>query len=79
MLMSTHDGAVDHRVFVVGLLGQMLKELHPDTPLGPTAEAAVHILPTAEALRQVAPGDAGAVTEQDRFDEQAVVGRGHPY
>jgi hypothetical protein len=24
MLMSTHDGAVDHRVFVVGLLGQML-------------------------------------------------------
>jgi len=27
MLMGAHDGAVDHRVFVVGVCGEMLK--HP--------------------------------------------------
>jgi len=34
----------------------------------------VRVLPAAEALRQIAPGNAGAVAEQHRLDEQAVVG-----
>ena len=47
----------------------------PDS--GPAAEAAVHILPVAETLRQVAPGDARPIAVEDGFDEQAVVRSGH--
>ena len=63
MLMSAHDGAVDHSVFVVGVLGQKLEDPLPDARLCPAAEAAVHVLPVAEALRQIAPGNAGALAE----------------
>jgi hypothetical protein len=76
--MSAHDGAVDHGVFVVGLLGQQLKDPLPDACLCPTAEAAMHVLPVAETLWQVTPGDASAIAEEDGLDEQAVVGRGYP-
>ena len=34
-------------------------------------------LPVAEALWQIAPGDAGAVAVKHRLDEPAVVRRGH--
>jgi len=40
---------------------------------GPPAEALMHILPMAEAHRQVAPRDAGAITIQHRLDEPPVV------
>jgi hypothetical protein len=34
-LMSTHDGRIDHRVFVVGVLGQTLEDPLPDAGLDP--------------------------------------------
>jgi hypothetical protein len=33
----------------------------------------VHLLPVAEPLRQVPPGNAGAVAVEHRLDEQAIV------
>jgi hypothetical protein len=45
VLMGAHDGAVDHRVFIVRVGGQMQKNSFPDTSLGPTAEAAVILNP----------------------------------
>jgi hypothetical protein len=75
--MSAHNGAVDHRVLVVGCLSQMLKDALPNTGFSPAAEAAVHVLAVAEALRQIAPGDPGAIAVEDGFDEQAVVRGGH--
>ena len=36
----------------------------------------VDVLPTAETLRQVAPGDSGAVSKEDGIDEEAVVAGG---
>jgi hypothetical protein len=77
VLMGTHNGAVDHGIFVVGLRCQKLKELLPDSGFGPSAEALVHVLPIAEVLRQIAPGDASPVAIQHGFDKQAVVGCGH--
>ncbi len=56
VLMGPHNGAVDHRVFVVEVGGKMLKHPLPDTGFGPTAEASVDVLPVAEAFRQIAPG-----------------------
>ncbi len=55
----------------------MLKDPFPDTRLGPAAEPPMHILPVAEALRQIAPGNAGPVAVEHGFDEPAVVRRGH--
>jgi hypothetical protein len=51
MLMGAHNGAVDHRVFIVGLGREMLKDALPDSGLCPAAEAPMHVLPIAEALR----------------------------
>ena len=77
VLMGAHDGAVDHRIFVVGILGQVLEDALPDAGLGPATEAAVDVLPVAKTLRQVTPGDAGAIAVEHGVDEQAVICRGH--
>jgi len=53
--MSPHDGAVDHRVLVIAIGCQVLKDALPDAGFGPAVEPPVRILPVAEALRQVAP------------------------
>ncbi len=73
--MSAHDGAVDHRVFIVRIGREMLKDPLPDSSFGPAAETPVHIVPVTKALRQVTPGNAGTVAIQHRLHEQAVVGR----
>ena len=73
MLMRADDGAVDHRVFVVGLTGQVLNNPFPHPGLCPAAEPPVGVFPVAETLRKLTPGDAGTVAIKNRFDEAAVV------
>jgi hypothetical protein len=51
MLMSAHNRTIDHGIFVVGGLGQMLKDLLPNTGFGPVAEATVGVVPVAKVLR----------------------------
>src|SRR5205085_8853637 len=77
VLMGAHDGAIDHRIFVVGIGRELLEDALPDTGFGPAGEAPVHVVPVAEPLWQIAPRDAGTVAIQPRFDEPAVVRRGH--
>jgi hypothetical protein len=76
VLMGAHDGAVDHRVFIVGLGSQMLKDPLTDSRFGPPAEAPV-VLPIAKPLRQIAPRNAGAVAIQHRRDKQPAIARSH--
>lgn len=76
--MRAHDGAVDHGVFVVGIGREMLEDPLPNAGFGPAVVAAVHVLPVAEPLGQVAPGDACPVSVEHSFHEQAVIGRGDP-
>ena len=71
--MRPHDGAVEHRIFVVGIGGEMLEELLPDPGFGPPTEPAMGILPVAEARRQIAPRDASAVAIEHCFDESTIV------
>jgi hypothetical protein len=78
VVMGTYDRAVDHCTFVVGIGGEVLEYPRPHARLGPAAETTVDIDRVAEALRQVTPGNAGPVAGKHRFDEQAVVGGGHP-
>jgi len=75
--MGAHDGAVEHRVLVVGSLGQMREDALPDAGSGPAGKAAGGIVPVAKAFWQIAPGDPGAIAVEDGVDEQAVVCGGH--
>src|SRR6185437_14784833 len=73
VLMGTHDGAVDHRIFVVGVGCEMPEHPLPHAGPGPAAEAPMRVFPIAEALGQIAPRDARAITVEHRLDEQPVV------
>jgi hypothetical protein len=78
MLMGAHDGAVDHRIFVVGVCGEMPKHPLPHTAFGPAAEPQVDLYPITEPRRQIAPRHSGTITVQHRLYEQPIVRRGHP-
>ena len=78
MLMGAHDGAVDHRVFVVGICGEMLEYPLPHTSFGPTAEPQMDLGPITEPRRQIAPWHPSAIAIQHRLDEQSIVCCGHP-
>ncbi len=69
MLVGAHNGAVDHRVFIVGVCGEMLKHQLPYTALGPTAEPQVDLCPVAEPLRQIAPRHPSTITIQHGIHE----------
>jgi hypothetical protein len=75
--MGAHDGAVDHRILVVGIGREMLKDALPDARFGPAAEAAMHRHAIAKALWQIPPRHAGPEPVEHRFDEQTVVGCGY--
>ena len=75
MLVSAHDGGVDHHVLVVVIAGQELENPLENAALGPSVEALIDDLPVAKALGQIAPRDAGSKPEENGFDEQAIVRR----
>jgi hypothetical protein len=75
MLMSAHDRAVDHRVFIVGIICEMLKDTLPDAGFCPSAQAPVHVFPIPKALWKIAPGDTGTIPEKHSLDEQSIVRR----
>src|SRR5215472_3564685 len=76
VLMRPHDGAVDHRVFVIAIGCQVRKDALPYPRFGPPAEPPVGILPFAQALRQIAPWDSRTVPVQHCLDKATIVTRG---
>jgi hypothetical protein len=78
MLVGAHNGAVDHRIFVIGVCGEMPKHPLPHPAFGPTAEPQMDFCPVTEPLRQIAPWHASTITVQHRVYEQPIVRRGHP-
>jgi hypothetical protein len=76
--MGAHNGAVDQRVFIVGVSRKMLENPSPDSVFRPAAEASMDNFPVAEAYRQVAPGIPSAVPVGRRLDKQTVVRRDDP-
>jgi hypothetical protein len=77
VLVRSHDGAVDHRVFDVGVGGEMLENPFPDAGLGPTGKPRVNLDRITKPLRQVAPGNPSAIAVEHCFDEQTVVSCRH--
>src|SRR4051812_44444289 len=70
MLMSAHDGAVDHRIFIVSLCGEVLEHAFPNAGDGPAAEASLHMDPIPKTLRQVTPRDPGPIAVEHSLDKQ---------
>src|ERR1017187_10221056 len=64
VLMCPYNGAVDHRVFVVGIDCQQDEDPGPHSAHRPAAEAPVGVVPAAQAFREVAPRNAGAIPVQ---------------
>ena len=75
MLVSAHDGGVDHHVLVVVIAGQEPENPLENAALGPSVETLIDDLPVTKPLRQIAPWDASSKPEENGFDEQAIVRR----
>ena len=75
MLMGTHNRAVDHRVFVIGIASQLLEYLFQDAAFSPSAPASVRILPIAKPFWQITPRHSGSIPIKNRIYKQAVIGR----
>jgi|HubBroStandDraft_3_1064219.scaffolds.fasta_scaffold46103_3 hypothetical protein len=75
MLMSSDDGGVDHRVFVVRIVSQRLEKILPYAALRPPREPRVNVLPIAEALGQIAPRRPRAEFPNHRLNEEAIAQR----
>ena len=79
VLVSAHDGGVDHHVFVIMVARQQLENALENSALRPPIEALIDDLPVAETLGQIAPRDTSSVSVQDCFDEQPIVSRRASY
>src|SRR5882757_101678 len=73
VLMRTHNGAIDHRVLIVGIDTERLKYLRPHAALSPTTMPSMGILPIPKPCRQVTPGNPRTVTVQHRFDKSPII------
>jgi hypothetical protein len=73
MLVGTHNGGIDHRVFVVGVLGQMVEDALPYAAPSPAVEPGVHHAEVAKPFWQITPRNPGAITVQDCIDKQTVI------
>jgi hypothetical protein len=73
VLVSAHNGGIDHHIFVVMILGQQLENTFEDPALCPPAEPLVDRFPMAKPLREVAPGTSRSKSVKDSFDKQPIV------
>src|SRR5260221_4142211 len=73
VLMSTHDGGVDHHVLVVVIAGQQLENTVENPALRPSAETLMDRFPMAETLGQIPPGTSSPKAVENRFDEQSII------
>jgi transposase len=72
-LVRSHDGAVNHGVFVVRVLRQELQYPLPHATPAPATVAGVHHPEITKTLGQVAPRNACAVAVEHRIHEQPAV------
>ena len=73
VLMSPHDGGVDHHVLIVVVGGQHIEDTSKYTARRPPAETLVDNLPIAEPTRKIAPRNTGPVAVKHSLHKQPVV------
>ena len=67
--MRAHDGGIDHRLLVIGVVSQMLEKLLPNAALGPPGKPGMNLYGVAKSLRQIAPRNARTITIQHGLDK----------
>ena len=72
VLMDTHDGAVDHRVFEVGITRQGIEKPLEGTVLCPPTKALEDRVPRPEVLRKIAPGCTDPSPPKHDFQKQPI-------
>lgn len=71
--MGTHDGRINHGVFVVGLCTEECKDFEPNARATPTHMPQMYDAEVAKAFRQVSPRNASTIAIQHSIHEEAVV------
>ena len=71
--MRPHDSAVQHRVFVVGILGERLEYLLPYPLFSPATQAGMNGFPRAKPFRQIPPRYPGPVAVKNGINEKPTV------
>ena len=79
MLMRAHDGRIDHGVFVIGVLGQTLEYLLPDSAHRPSTESGMNHSKVSKTFRQVTPWYSCSKPVLNRFHKKPIVCRWTPY
>jgi len=75
MLMGTHDGGVEHGVFVIGILRQMRENPLPYAAFAPAGMPGRDQAEIAKPRWQIPPWYPRSITVQNRFHKQSVVPR----
>ena len=75
VLVSAHDGGVNHHVLVVVIARQQLENALENSALRPSTETLMRYFPVAETRRQITPGHARSKPIENGFDEQPIVRR----
>ncbi len=75
VLVSAHDGGVNHHIFVIVIARQQLENALENAALRPSIEALIDDLPITKALREITPRNAGSISVQNGFDEHSIVRR----
>jgi hypothetical protein len=75
VLVSAHDGGVDHHVFVVVIPRQQLENTLENSALRPPIKTLIDDFPVTKALGQITPRNTSSVSVENRFDEQSIVRR----
>jgi hypothetical protein len=73
LLMSPHDGSVDHEILVPRIRGEDLEDLFPEASIRPSGEALVGAFPVTVTFRHMAPIRSATQNPQDSVDKGSVV------
>jgi hypothetical protein len=71
--MGTHDGSINHHVFVIGIARQQLENSIENAAPCPSTKALVHDLPVAKTRGQITPGDSCSISVKNCINKQSVV------
>lgn len=73
--MGANDGAIDERLFKIGILRQEREDSMPDTVSRPSGESLVDAVPRAELGGKITPGTARPGNPQHGLNKFSIIGR----
>lgn len=79
VLVVAHNGAVDQRIFLVGIGRQIAKDPVPDTSFRPMTDTCVKGGGSTKALGQIPPWHTSAVTVHPHVKKQPAFLRRHAH